>query len=58
MKKSVGAVWDSPADIAQPIQTIFTQIGLDWLPYYLAGDSHMAPTIFFTFSGYLFKLFH
>ena len=27
MKKIVGAVWGLPADIAQPIQIISTQIG-------------------------------
>ena len=32
--------------IVQPIQPIFTQIGLDWLCY-LAGNSQTAPTIFF-----------
>ena len=43
-------------NIAQPIQPISTQIGLDWLYYYLAGNSQMAPTIFFKFSGYIFLI--
>ena len=36
-------------EIAQPIQPISTQIGLDWLCC-LAEKSQMAPTIFFIFS--------
>ena len=38
------------------IQSISTQIGLDWLCY-LAGNSQTAPTIFLKFLGY-FLLFH
>jgi hypothetical protein len=31
--KIVGTVWELSAKKAQPIQAIFTQIGLDWLCY-------------------------
>jgi hypothetical protein len=48
MKKLVGAVWE-----LQPIQPIFTQIGLNWLCY-LPGNSQTAHTVFFIFSGYFF----
>ena len=41
--------------IVVPIQPISTQIGLDWLCN-LAGNSQMAPTIFFKFSGYVFLI--
>ena len=43
-------------NIAQPIQPIFTQIGLDWLCY-LAGKSLTAPRIFFRFHILIFKYF-
>ena len=39
--------------MTQPIQPIFTQIGLNRLCY-LAGNFQTAPTIFFKFSGCVF----
>ena len=44
MKKVMGAIWELP------IQPNLGENGLDWL-WFLAGNSQMAPTIFFIFSA-------
>ena len=52
LKKIMCAAWEL---IAQPIQPISIQIGLDW-QWYLAGNSQTAPTIFSKFSRYNFLI--
>ena len=46
INKIAGAVWELSAKKAQPIQSISTQIGLDWLCY-LAGNSQTAHMLVF-----------